>query len=444
MSDPTTTSADLARRAERTMPGGVSSPVRATRRAGDAPLFIARGRGSRVFEHEGASLIDYICSWGAAIVGHANPDVVEAVQRLARAGLGFGARARPEIELAEEIVRRVPSIERVRFVCSGTEAVMSALRLARAATGRDRILKFKGGYHGHADGLLAQAGSGVAALGTPACPGVTPGVAKDTVTIPHHHLEALRAAFDTMGDRLAAAIVEPVAGNMSVVPATRAFLDELRTLTRRHGAVLVFDEVITGFRLSRSGAQGPAGITPDLTTMGKIVGGGLPLAAFGGSAALMEQIAPSGPVYQAGTLSGNPIAAAAGLATLRQLDDEAYARLERLSSALASGIRAAGQAAGVELDVQRAGSMLGVLFSATGASNWDDLDRADHDASAALFRAMRRRGALIPPNSYESWFLSTAHSDADVRATVEIFEQSLMEIRGEAAPLPRTHERSER
>jgi len=420
----------LAARASAVMPGGVSSPARSLRAVGDAPLFIARGAGARVYDEDGGELVDYIGSWGAAIVGHAHPMVVEAVERRARDGFGYGASAREEVELAEEIVDRVPSIDRVRFVSSGTEAVMSAVRLARAATGRDVIVKFAGCYHGHADAMLAAAGSGLATLGIPSSPGVPRGAARDTVTLLYNDADAARSAFAEHGDRIAGVIVEAVAGNMGVVPATSACLRTLRELTDSSGALLIFDEVMTGFRTARGGAQEWLGIAPDLTTLGKVVGGGLPLAAYGGRTDLMDLVAPSGPVYQAGTLSGNPIAATAGLATLRLLDDHAYARLERSSTRLADGIERALRETWTSGCVQRVGSMLSVFFGLSRASRLEDVQRADHARFAALFRALRRDGVLIPPSGFESWFISTAHTETDIDETAGAVRAALASIKG--------------
>jgi glutamate-1-semialdehyde 2,1-aminomutase len=417
----TRVSASLAERARRVMPGGVSSPVRALGAVGDDPLFIDRGHGAYVLDADGASLIDYIGSWGAAILGHGHPSVVEAVARAIHDGLGFGATTRLEVELAEVIVERVPGIEQVRFVCSGTEAVMSAIRLARAATRRSLVVKFEGCYHGHSDALLTGAGSGLATLGIASSPGVTEGAARDTMTLPYNDTARVEELFAELGDRVACVLVEPIAGNMGVVPATAAFLASLRALTTAHGALLVFDEVMTGFRVARGGAQELTGITADLVTLGKILGGGLPVAAYAGPAALMQRVAPLGPVYQAGTLAGNPIGMAAGLATLRLLDASAYAKLEWSGERLEVGLRAVLDVANERACVQRVGSMLTVFFGIQReVRDYGDAARTDHRRFADFFRRMRRGGVLLPPSGFESWFLSLAHGSAAIDATLEV------------------------
>jgi glutamate-1-semialdehyde 2,1-aminomutase len=367
---------------------------------------------------DGQSLIDYIGSWGAAIVGHAHPAVVEAVERAARDGLSFGATTAREVALAEEVVARVPGVEQVRFVCSGTEAVMSALRLARAVTGRTVVVKFDGGYHGHADALLGSAGSGVTTLGIRDVPGVPHGASRDTVTLRYNDVDGVEALFAQRGSDIACIVVEPIAGNMGVVPGTREWLDTLRRVTHAHGALLIFDEVMTGFRVARGGAQERTGVVADLVTLGKIVGGGLPVAAYAGSAALMQHVAPAGPVYQAGTLAGSPIGMAAGLATLHLLTPSAYAHLESIGAQLAAGLRAALVRDGVAGVVQQVGSMLTVFIGVGAVCDHDDARRADHGAFARLFRVLRTRGVLLPPSGYESWFVSLAHGDAEVAETL--------------------------
>lgn len=409
---------EIAARAARLMPGGVSSPVRALGAVHDSPLIIERAAGARVVDADGHTLIDYIGSWGAAIVGHAHPAVVEAVERAARDGLSFGATTAREVALAEEIVARVPGIEQVRFVCSGTEAVMSALRLARAATGRSLVVKFDGGYHGHADALLGNAGSGVTALGLRGAPGVPHGASRDTITLRYNDVTGIDALFARRGHDIACVIVEPIAGNMGVVPGHPAFLAALRQVTQAHGALLIFDEVMTGFRVARGGAQERLGVRADLVTLGKIVGGGLPVAAYAGPATLMQHVAPVGPVYQAGTLAGSPIGMAAGLATLQLLTPAAYAHLEAVSTQLATGLRLALAGDGVRGVVQQVGAMLTVFFGVDAVHDHDDAQRADQEAFARLFRALRLRGVLLPPSGYESWFLSLAHGTAEVEETL--------------------------
>jgi glutamate-1-semialdehyde 2,1-aminomutase len=399
--------------------------VRALKAVHDVPLFIERGEGARLIDDRGVSLIDYIGSWGAGIVGHAHPAVLEAVERASRNGLSFGATTRLEVELAEEVVSRVPGVEQLRFVCSGTEAVMSAIRLARAATERTIIVKFEGGYHGHADALLAAAGSGVATLGLGHSPGVPRATTRDTLTLTYNDVAAVDDLFARQGEQIACVIVEPIAGNMGVVPASREFLATLRSLTLAHGALLLFDEVMTGFRVAFGGAQQLTGVQADLVTLGKVIGGGLPVAAYAGRAELMQLIAPAGPVYQAGTLAGNPIGMAAGLATLRLLDLRAYAQLEEAGQQLASGLQRALEAEGVRACVQRAGSMLTVFFGSGPVRNYHDASHADHDAFARFFRRMRREGVLLPPSGFESWFVSLAHGPAEIAETLAATTRAL-------------------
>lgn len=411
-------SADLYREARRLIPGGVNSPVRAMRSVGlDHPLFIARGEGAYVVDEDGNRYVDWVMSWGPLVFGHADPETVAAVQEAAAAGTSFGAPTRREVELAAEIVDAVPSVEMARLVSSGTEATMSAVRLARGFTRRDRVLKFSGCYHGHADALLASAGSGLATLGIPSTPGVATGATMDTIVCPFNDIQAVAEAVARYGEGLAAVLVEPVAGNMGVVPPAPGFLEALRALCDASGALLVFDEVMTGFRVARGGAQERYGVMPDLTVLGKIVGGGLPLAAFGGRGEVMERLAPSGDVYQAGTLSGNPIATAAALAALRRLrDPSVYDALESRGARLEEGLRAAGRDSGI--CVQRVGAMLTVFFQAGPVRNFDEASASDTERFAAFHRHLLERGVYLPPSQYEALFVSTEHGDDEIDKTV--------------------------
>jgi glutamate-1-semialdehyde 2,1-aminomutase len=417
---------DLLERARALMPGGVSSPVRAFRAVGGEPPFIVSGEGSRVRDADGNEYIDLICSWGPLIAGHAHPAVVAAIVAQAARGTTFGMPTPGELALAERIADALPVVEMVRFVSSGTEATMSALRLARAATGRDAILKFAGCYHGHADALLAKAGSGIATLGLPDSAGVTAGTARDTLTVGYNDADAARQA--AREARLAAIIVEPYAGNMGCVPPDPGFLETLRAICDETGALLIFDEVITGFRVAHGGATERAGVRPDLVCLGKIVGGGLPVGAYGGSRALMSHVAPLGPAYQAGTLSGNPLAMAAGCATLDLLDSPAYARLERAGARLERGLQDMARDAGVPARVQRVGSLLTLFFNADVVRNEDDARRSDLERFASFHRGMLRRGVLVPPSQFECLFLSLAHSDVDIDQIVAAAGQTLKEI----------------
>jgi len=420
-----TQSESLFERARRVLPGGVNSPVRAFQAVGGTPVFIASAHGCTLVDVDKREYIDYIGSWGPMIVGHTHPHVTKAIEFAARRGTSFGTPSPGEVELAEEIIRRVPSVEKVRLVNSGTEATMSAVRLARAATKRDVIIKFAGDYHGHADYFLIKAGSGAATLGIPNSPGVTRGSAGDTRNARYNDLASVAEIFRAEPERIAAVIVEPVAGNMGVVPPADGFLQGLRSLCDEHGALLIFDEVMTGFRVHRAGAQGLYNVRPDLSTFGKVIGGGLPVGAYGGRADFMSMIAPEGPVYQAGTLSGNPLAMAAGLATLDLLDDDAYARLERISSLLAYGITDECRKAGIPAVVQRVGSMLTLFFSENPVLNADDAGTADHAHFGRFFSKMLAHGVHLPPSGYEAWFISLAHDERVVQRTLEAVRNSL-------------------
>ena len=422
-------SRSLFERSAQLFPGGVNSPVRAFRAVGGSPPFIASGRGPRVTDADGRSYIDFVGSWGPLILGHADPEVVAAIEAAARRGTSFGAPTEAEVELGELIVSAMPSIERLRFVSSGTEATMSALRVARAFTGRSKIIKFDGGYHGHSDGLLVAAGSGALTLGVPSSAGVPASWTAETVSLPYNDLPAVEKAFHSFSGQIAATIVEPVAGNMGVVPPAPGYLEGLRTLCNENATVLIFDEVITGFRVGVGGAQARFGGMPDLTCLGKIIGGGLPVGAFGGRADIMALIAPEGPVYQAGTLSGNPVAMAAGAATLRRLRDPGcYERLEALGGHLAGGIVSAAASAEVPVRVQRVGSMLTPFFSPDPVVDDISVRRADTSKYARFFQALIRRGIYPPPSQFEAWFVSLAHSEADVDASLSAIKDALVEV----------------
>ncbi|WP_409289580.1 glutamate-1-semialdehyde 2,1-aminomutase [Peribacillus sp. SCS-37] len=404
--------------AKRLMPGGVNSPVRAFKSVDMDPIFMERGKGSKIYDIDGNEYIDYVLSWGPLILGHTNQAVIEAVQKVAETGTSFGAPTLLENDLANLVIERVPSIEVIRMVSSGTEATMSALRLARGFTGRNKILKFEGCYHGHGDSLLIKAGSGVATLGLPDSPGVPEGVAKNTITVPYNDLESVRAAFNQYGDDIAGVIVEPVAGNMGVVPPVEGFLEGLREITEQNGTLLIFDEVMTGFRVDYHCAQGYFGVTPDLTCLGKVIGGGLPVGAYGGKAEIMNQVAPSGPIYQAGTLSGNPLAMAAGYATLSQLTPEHYQEFRRKADLLEEGISQAAGKHNVPLTFNRAGSMIGFFFTNEEVINYEKAKTSNLKFFAAYYREMANNGVFLPPSQFEGLFLSTAHSDEDIQRTI--------------------------
>ncbi|MDQ0287671.1 glutamate-1-semialdehyde 2,1-aminomutase [Desulfofundulus luciae] len=413
-------SKELFAQARRYMPGGVNSPVRAFKAVGGQPLFIARGKGALIYDVDGNEYIDYVGSWGPLILGHRHPEVTAALQECLAIGTSFGAPTELEIELARAIVEALPAVEMVRLVNSGTEATMSALRLARAYTKRNKIVKFEGCYHGHADFLLIKAGSGALTLGVPSSPGVPASTAADTIAAPYNDLDTLEAIFAREGEDIAAVIVEPVAGNMGVVPPREGFLEGLREITRRYGALLIFDEVITGFRLSYGGAQELYNIDPDLTCLGKIIGGGLPVGAYGGKRHIMEQVSPEGPVYQAGTLSGNPLAVTAGLATLRVLKRPGtYEELERKSALLARGLAEAAQEAGLVLSFNRVGSMLCTFFTETPVVDYATACTADIRRFAAFFQSMLEQGIYLAPSQFEATFVSLAHTDEQIQRTVE-------------------------
>jgi glutamate-1-semialdehyde 2,1-aminomutase len=409
---------DWFARALRRIPGGVDSPVRAFGSVGGEPFFVASARGSRIVDTDGREYVDYVQSWGASILGHAHPKVVEAVQRAAARGTSYGAPTPGEVELVEAICARVPSVEKARLVSSGTEAAMTAVRVARGATGRDKIVKFAGCYHGHLDALLVEAGSGVATLGLPGSAGVTKGTTADTLVVPYNDLAALDAVLTEHGTEVAAILVEPVAANMGLVRPVDGFLAGLRDRATKYGALLVVDEVITGFRVGSGGAQARYGVVPDLSIFGKVIGGGLPLAAVGGRAGVMDELAPLGPVYQAGTLSGNPLATAAGLAVLAELDDASYATLERTAERLADGLRKVFADAGVDAQVTRAFTLVGVFFADAPVIDYAAARRADHARYARFFHAALDRGTYFPPSGYEALFPSLAHTDADIDDTL--------------------------
>ena len=415
--------------AQKHLPGGVDSPVRAFRGVGGTPRFIARAKGSAVWDEDGNHYVDYLASWGPLIAGHAHPGVVAAIQEAATRGTSYGAPTQAEVELAQLVKQAFPSIELVRFVSSGTEATMTALRLARAFTGRDLILKFDGGYHGHADGLLVQAGSGPLTLGAPDSPGVPAVAAAQTLSVPYNDVVAARDALAAHPRQVAAVIVEPVAGNMGVIPPAPGFLEHLRELTRADGALLIFDEVITGFRVALGGAQERFRIRPDLTCLGKIVGGGLPVGAYGGRADIMQQISPLGPVYQAGTLSGNPLAMAAGLATLRLLTEPGvYDHLERLSARLTAGLGNAALSAGVAYTTNRVGSMFTGFFCPEPVTDYASAKAADTRRYARFFHAMLEHGVYLAPSQFEAGFVSLAHTEADIDATLAAAAEAFGEV----------------
>ncbi len=421
----------LFARAQRSIPGGVNSPVRAFRAVGGTPRFFVRGEGSRVFDADGRAFIDYVGSWGPLVAGHAHPQVVAAVRDAAGRGLSFGAPTEGEIELAELLCRLVPSMDLVRLVSSGTEATMTALRLARGFTGRSAIVKFEGCYHGHADSLLVKAGSGALTLGQPSSAGVPPETAAHTLVLAYNDCDELEATFKAKGDSIAAVIVEPVAGNMNLVRPSAEFLQLLRAQCTRHGAVLIFDEVMTGFRVGLGCAQGLFGIRPDLTTLGKVIGGGMPVGAFGGRRDIMERIAPLGPVYQAGTLSGNPIGVAAGLATLALVQAPGfYERLSASTQSLVEALEGEARRQGVAFSAQSVGSMFGIYFRARPPASYAEVMQCDKEAFNRFFHAMLERGVYLAPSAYEAGFVSSAHTAADIAASAAAAREAFAAARG--------------
>jgi glutamate-1-semialdehyde 2,1-aminomutase len=415
--------------AKQLMPGGVNSPVRAFKSVKMDPIFMKEGKGSKIYDIDGNEYIDYVLSWGPLIHGHANDRVVEKIKKVTEMGTSFGAPTEIENEMAKLVIERVPSIEVVRMVNSGTEATMSALRLARGYTKRNKIMKFEGCYHGHGDSLLIKAGSGVATLGLPDSPGVPESIAQNTITVPYNDLESIRYAFEQFGDDLAGVIIEPVAGNMGVVPPQPGFLEELRKITEENGTLLIFDEVMTGFRVGYECAQGYYGVTPDITCLGKVIGGGLPVGAYGGKAEIMEQIAPSGPIYQAGTLSGNPLAMAAGYETLAQLTPDSYKEFEAKADRLEAGLKEAATKYDIPHTINRAGSMVGFFFTNEDVINFEKASTSNLDYFATYYREMAEQGVFLPPSQFEGLFLSTAHTMEDIEYTIRAAEIAFSKLK---------------
>ncbi|MET3290451.1 UNVERIFIED_CONTAM: glutamate-1-semialdehyde 2,1-aminomutase [Brevibacillus sp. OAP136] len=415
--------------AKQYIPGGVNSPVRAFKSVGGNPVYIAKGEGSRITDVDGNTYLDYIGSWGPLILGHSHPNVLKAILDTAVLGTSFGAPTERETEMAKLVCDIVPSVEIVRMVNSGTEATMSALRLARGYTKRDKIMKFEGCYHGHADSLLIKAGSGVATLGLPDSPGVPSSTAVNTITVPYNDLESVRLAFETFGHELAAVIVEPIAGNMGVVPPQPGFLEGLREITRQYGTVFIIDEVMTGFRVARGGAQDLYKIDPDLTTMGKVIGGGLPVGAYGGKREIMEQMAPAGPIYQAGTLSGNPLAMAAGIATLNELGKPGvYEQLEARSARLAEGLVDSARKVGLPYTMNRVGSMVCLFFTETPVINYETAKSSDLERFKKYFHYLLEEGVMLPPSQFEGMFVSTVHTEDDIEFTIEAAHRAMKRL----------------
>ncbi len=414
--------------AEKLMPGGVNSPVRAFKAVDTPPLFMERGEGSKIYDIDGNEYIDYVLSWGPLILGHRDPKVIDAIHKIVDRGTSFGASTLEENKLAQLVIDRVPSIEKVRMVSSGTEATLDTLRLARGYTGKNKIIKFEGNYHGHSDSLLIKAGSGVATLGLPDSPGVPEGTAKNTITVPYNDIEAVKYAFEQFGDDIAAVIVEPVAGNMGVVPPVEGFLQGLRTITHEHDALLIFDEVMTGFRVGYHCAQGYFNVTPDLTCLGKVIGGGLPVGAFGGKKEIMDHIAPSGDIYQAGTLSGNPLAMTSGYMTLSQLTPESYVYFNELGDALEEGLKTTFAKYNVPIVINRAGSMIGFFLNKGPVTNFKQANQSDLKLFSMMYRELAQEGVFLPPSQFEGMFLSTSHTHEDVQKTIAAFDTALSRI----------------
>lgn len=423
-----TKSVEAFQEAKEVLPGGVNSPVRAFKSVKMDPVFMERGKGSKIYDIDGNEYIDYVLSWGPLIHGHADDTVVEAIKKVTESGTSFGAPTLLETEVAKMVIERVPSIEMVRMVSSGTEATMSALRLARGFTGRNKIMKFEGCYHGHGDSLLIKAGSGVATLGLPDSPGVPEGIAQNTITVPYNDIESVKYAFEQFGDDIAGVIIEPVAGNMGVVPPQPGYLESLREITTQYGALLIFDEVMTGFRVGYHCAQGEFGITPDLTCLGKVIGGGLPVGAYGGRREIMEQIAPSGPIYQAGTLSGNPLAMTAGYETLKKLTPQTYDEFDRKAEILIAGMKQAAEKYNIPHQFTRAGSMVGFFLTNEEVTNYEQAKTSNLDMFAEYYQYMLDEGVFLPPSQFEGMFLSTAHTDEDIQKTIEAAEKAFSKL----------------
>ncbi|UIK48144.1 glutamate-1-semialdehyde 2,1-aminomutase [Staphylococcus pettenkoferi] len=410
------------------MPGGVNSPVRAFNSVDTPAIFMDHGEGSHIYDIDGNEYIDYVLSWGPLILGHKNPRVIEKLHEAVDKGTSFGSSTLQENKLAQLVIDRVPSIEKVRMVSSGTEATLDTLRLARGYTGRNKIIKFEGCYHGHSDSLLIKAGSGVATLGLPDSPGVPEGIAKNTITVPYNDLDAIQTAFENFGDDIAGVIVEPVAGNMGVVPPQEGFLQVLRDITQEYGSLLIFDEVMTGFRVGYNCAQGYFNVTPDLTCLGKVIGGGLPVGAFGGKKEIMDHIAPVGDIYQAGTLSGNPLAMTSGYETLSQLTPESYDHFNHLGDLLEEGLKEVFAKHNVPITVNRAGSMIGYFLNEGPVTNFDQANKSDLELFGQMYREMAKEGVFLPPSQFEGTFLSMAHTEEDIKQTIQAFDTALGRI----------------